>query len=66
MRIADVSIKIEPGANETIEPVILKRTGKIWSVERQDGTERGLFPGEIRIANFIQEELIAKLVQHKE
>ena len=64
MIIGNITIELKPASGETIEPVKLIRENKIWGVEKLDGTVRGLFPSEVRIASWIQEELIHKLMQH--
>ena len=60
MKIGDITIVLSPSKGENIPEVILHRRDKLWFVINENGHNRGLYPGEVRIANVIQESIIQK------
>jgi hypothetical protein len=63
MKITEVIITIEPNESEITSGfkkiLLMRNSHKIWNVQEGD-VFRGLFPSEIRLANFIQENVIYK------
>lgn len=58
--IGEITIRLVPGAGDTKSPVtVIRRASKMWCVEEEDGTIRGLFPSEIDLANRIQEHIVS-------
>jgi len=55
MKITEITIQLIPSENELCNSVILRRKAdKTWSVW-DDQLERGLRPGEIKLAQMIQD-----------
>lgn len=58
MKIEEVVISLVPSSDENVPPVLIKRgKDKMW-VAISEGRTRGLFPGEVRLVNAIQERII--------
>jgi len=65
MKITEVRILIEGGTEEEQNKyphgiVLIRGKDKIWSATDEIGVMRGLFPYEVRLANNIQELIVAK------
>ena len=55
MKVGSVQVTLAPKPSEPQEPVVLCRIDNIWSVQQPDGSVRGLYSGELRLATALQD-----------